>query len=175
VPSPSRVFGRPRKGLESPDLISRGSIGGSPRECELGYDFRPDQARLFASPTAIFCESSLDGLVPIVCRRTVGRNRCSIPNWTPSKPPSICAYAASQGYVLDRKESWRGSAVMRHANGDKVIIKRDADGHYVYFSVRSDTDHGTIIDFTQHRLGLTFGAIRKELRPWIGKSVEVLP
>ena len=85
------------------------------------------------------------------------------------------AYAASQGYVLDRKESWRGSAVMRHANGDKVIIKRDADGHYVYFSVRSDTDHGTIIDFAQHRLGLTFGALRKELRPWIGKSAEVLP
>jgi hypothetical protein len=48
------------------------------------------------------------------------------------------AYAASQGYVLDRKESWRGSAVMRHAGGDKVIIKRDADGHYVYFSVRDE-------------------------------------
>ena len=26
------------------------------------------------------------------------------------------AYAADQGYQLDRKESWRGSAVMRHAN-----------------------------------------------------------
>jgi hypothetical protein len=40
------------------------------------------------------------------------------------------AYAASQGYVLNRKESWRGSAVMRHADGDKIIIKRDADHHY---------------------------------------------
>lgn len=84
-------------------------------------------------------------------------------------------YAADQGYVLDRKESWRGSAVMRHANGDKVIIKRDGDGHYVYFSVRDDRDHGTIIDFAQSRLRLSLGALRKELRPWIGRQAEVLP
>src|SRR5579871_5649743 len=85
------------------------------------------------------------------------------------------AYAASQGYVLDRKESWRGSAVMRHTNGDKVIIKRDADGHYVYFSVRDEADHGTIIDFVQHRLRLNFGDLRKELRRWIGRQAAMLP
>jgi hypothetical protein len=85
------------------------------------------------------------------------------------------AYAASQGYVLDRKESWRGSAVMRHADGDKVVIKRDADGHYVYFSVRNEADHGTIIDFAQHRLRLSLGDLRKELRPWIGRHAEALP
>jgi hypothetical protein len=85
------------------------------------------------------------------------------------------AYAASQGYALDRKESWRGSAVMRHAGGDKVIIKRDGDGHYVYFSVRDDTDHGTIIDFAQSRLRLNLGTVRKELRPWVGRHSETLP
>jgi hypothetical protein len=85
------------------------------------------------------------------------------------------AYAASQGYVLDRKESWRGSAMMRHANGDKIIIKRDADNHYVYCSVRDEADHGTIIDFVQHRLRLNFGALRKELRQWVGGHVETLP
>jgi len=83
------------------------------------------------------------------------------------------AYAASQGYVLDRKASWRGSAVMRHANGDKVIIKRDTDDHYVYFSVRDEADHGSIIDFAQHRLRLSLGDLRKELRPWIGRHAEV--
>jgi hypothetical protein len=57
------------------------------------------------------------------------------------------AYAAHQGYVLDGKESWRGSAVMRHAGSDKVIIKRDLDGLYVYFSVRDEADRGTTIDF----------------------------
>ena len=30
------------------------------------------------------------------------------------------AYAAEQGYQLDRKESWRGSSIMRHPNGDKI-------------------------------------------------------
>jgi hypothetical protein len=85
------------------------------------------------------------------------------------------AYAAGQGYVLDRKDSWRGSAVMRDAQGDKIVIKRDADSHYVYFSVRDDGDHGTIIDFAQNRLKLSLGAIRKELRPWLGRNAEPLP
>ena len=53
------------------------------------------------------------------------------------------AYAASQGYELDRKASWRGTSVMRHsASNDKIIVKRDGDLHYVYFSVRDDADHG---------------------------------
>ena len=49
---------------------------------------------------------------------------------------------------------------MRHANGDKIVVKRGCDSHYVYFLVRDDSDHGTIIDFVQHRLGLNFGALR---------------
>jgi len=83
------------------------------------------------------------------------------------------AYAAQQGYVLDRMKSWRGSAVMRHANGDK-IIKRDADNHYVYFSIRDDADHGTIIDFAQNRLRLKFGAARRGLRPVGGRYAETV-
>ena len=86
------------------------------------------------------------------------------------------AYAASQGYQLDRKESWRGSAVMRHPKGDKIIIKQDAaSGHYVYFSVRDDRDNGTIIDFVQYRQNLSLGAVRKELRPWIGQPPVPVP
>jgi len=33
------------------------------------------------------------------------------------------AYAAGQGYVWDKHESWRGSTVMRAPDGDKVIIQ----------------------------------------------------
>jgi hypothetical protein len=77
-------------------------------------------------------------------------------------------YAAAMGYVLDRRESWRGSAVMRNG-ADKVVIKRDGDGHYVYFSVRDDRDNGSIIDFIQVRKHLGLGEVRKELRPWIGQ------
>jgi hypothetical protein len=78
-------------------------------------------------------------------------------------------------YVLDAKESWRGSAVMRHANGDKIIISRKPDGHYTFYSVRSDRDSGTIIDFIQKRTGASLGAIRKELRAWMRAPAMALP
>jgi hypothetical protein len=64
---------------------------------------------------------------------------------------------------------------MRHSNGDKIIIKRDTDSHYVYFSVRDTADHGSIIDFAKRRLSLSLGAVRKELRPWVGMPSSTLP
>jgi len=86
------------------------------------------------------------------------------------------AYAASQGYELDRKASWRGTSVMRHtASNDKIIVKRGLDGHYVYFSVRDDRDNGSIIDFVQFRQKLSLGAVRKELRPWTGQPPVPVP
>ena len=30
-------------------------------------------------------------------------------------------YAAGLGYSLDRRESWRGSSVLRHGNADKLM------------------------------------------------------
>jgi len=86
------------------------------------------------------------------------------------------AYAVDLGYVLDRRESWRGSSVLRHeVTGDKLIVKRDRDQHYVYFSVRDDRDNGSIIDFAMRRKGLNLGQVRKELRPWIGRAPTSLP
>src|SRR5271154_3800090 len=85
------------------------------------------------------------------------------------------AYAAGQGYQLDPKESWRGSAVMRHPRGDKIVVKRGSDGHYVYFSVRRDDDNGSIIDFVQFRQNVSLGVVRKELRPWIGQPPVPVP
>lgn len=83
---------------------------------------------------------------------------------------NLTEYAASQGYALDRKASCRSSAVMVHPDGDKIIIARAPDGHYVYFSVRDAGDNGTIIDFIQHRRRLNLGQVRRELRPWIGAA-----
>jgi Toprim-like/Protein of unknown function (DUF3991) len=85
------------------------------------------------------------------------------------------AYAASHGFQLDRKESWRGSSVMRHPNGEKIIIKRGTDGHYIYFSVHRSDDNGTIIDFVQNRTRMSIGAVRKELRSWIGRDAAPAP
>lgn len=85
-------------------------------------------------------------------------------------------YAASKGYQLDLKESWTASSVMRHPNNDKIIIKRDADGHYVYFSVRDDTDNGTILDFIQKRRpALSLGHVRQEVREFMGTPSPLLP
>ena len=80
---------------------------------------------------------------------------------------NLTEFAVSLGYLIDRKESSRGSIVMRNAEGDKVIISRKEGGHWSYFSVRESRDHGTIVDFLQFREGLNLGGVRKRLRPWI--------
>ena len=77
-------------------------------------------------------------------------------------------FAVSLGYELDRRESWRGSTVLR-SGGDKIVVKRNGNGHYVFFSVRDDRNHGTVIDFLQWREDLSLGAVRQILRPWIGR------
>lgn len=83
-------------------------------------------------------------------------------------------FAASCGYEMDHRESWRGSTVLR-CGGDKIVVKRNRNGHYVFFSVRDDRDQGTIIDFVQRRQHLHLGAVRQMLRPWIGRPVAVVP
>lgn len=60
---------------------------------------------------------------------------------------------------------------MRLPAGDKVVIARGEDQHWVYFSVRDDADNGSIIDFIQHRRRCGLGDVRRELRPWIGGAV----
>lgn len=79
---------------------------------------------------------------------------------------NLSDFAAARGYEIDRKESSRSSLVMRRGS-DKIIIATDKDGHGIYFSVRDDADHGSIIDFLQRRHGLNLGQVRKELRPWL--------
>lgn len=81
---------------------------------------------------------------------------------------NLTEFAAAEGYALDRKASSRNSAVMVHPAGDKIIIARGEDGHWVYFSVRDPSDHGSIIDFVQRRKGGTLGNVRQVLRPWVG-------
>jgi len=83
-------------------------------------------------------------------------------------------YAASLGYTLDARESWRASAVMRLGT-DKVIIKQENDGHYVYCSVRDARDKGTVIDFVRFRTGKNLGEVRKTLRPWVSSPERNRP
>jgi len=83
---------------------------------------------------------------------------------------NLTEYAASCGYELDRKASSRNSAIMVDDAGDKVVIARGRDGHWIYFSVRDERDSGSIIDFAQNRGAGTLGEVRKLLRPWIGEA-----
>lgn len=82
---------------------------------------------------------------------------------------SLTEFAGDRGYFLDKKESSRNSIVMRHFDGDKIIISKKGLT-WVYFSVRDNHDNGTIIDFLQHRGAGNLGDIRKILREWMGTS-----
>jgi hypothetical protein len=64
------------------------------------------------------------------------------------------------------------------ATGDKIVIKfgtARAPHHWGYYSFRADKDHGSIIDFVKNRKHMSLGAIRKELRPWIGQPPVPVP
>src|SRR5215471_609273 len=59
---------------------------------------------------------------------------------------NLAELAYSYGYELDRKESSRTSFVMRHQDGDKIVVATDTDGHGIFFSIRDDRQHGSVID-----------------------------
>lgn len=80
---------------------------------------------------------------------------------------NLSHFAAGQGYELDRKKSTRSSLVMRHANGDKIIVSKKG-ANWVYFSVSNDTDNGTIVDFIANRTAKTLPDIGRELAAWSG-------
>ena len=84
-------------------------------------------------------------------------------------------YAASVGFVVDRRESSRGCTVMRRDH-EKILVSRKLDGVYTFWSPHDDTDRGTILDFIQHRnAGLNLGSVRKELRVWLGSTAPTPP
>jgi hypothetical protein len=86
---------------------------------------------------------------------------------------NLAAYATSMGYGMDHTRSSRNSLSMGNSEGDKVVITRAQDGHWIYFSLTTPKDHGTIIDFHQKRTNDNLGEVRKALRPWLsGKEKE---
>ena len=88
---------------------------------------------------------------------------------------NLSEFAAARGYALDRRESSLNSAVMRHPDGDKIVIARNENGDWMYFSVRDGGDNGTVIDFIQKRTGDNLGQVRKTLRAWSGSARPSVP
>ncbi|QDV61980.1 DUF3991 and TOPRIM domain-containing protein [Crateriforma conspicua] len=85
------------------------------------------------------------------------------------------AYAVSVGFELIRRQSSRHSSVLKHSNGDKIVVARMPWRHYVYFNVHGSAgnDSGSIIDFVQNRERCSLGHVRKILRGWNGSSATV--
>lgn len=82
---------------------------------------------------------------------------------------NLVAFAEAQGFVVDPKKSSRTSVAMRHeSSGERILVRKNPNGHYVYASVGDPSDNGTVIDFLQRRGGGSLGEIRKTLRPWVG-------
>ncbi len=81
---------------------------------------------------------------------------------------NLTEYAASKGYVLSPKESYKNVAVMR-SETDKINISKGPDGHWVYHSWKGQSK-GSIIDFAQEMEHKNLGEVRKALRSWIGEG-----
>lgn len=87
---------------------------------------------------------------------------------------NLAEYAGSCGYQLVKQESSRNSAVMKSADGNKIIIARNTNGHWMYFSVHDDRDNGTIVDFVLRRKAANnLGRVKLELSDWVEGTVKI--
>ena len=89
---------------------------------------------------------------------------------------NLTEYAAAEGYCIIRRESSHNSIAMKHpTTGDKIVIARNDNSHWIYFSINDTGDKGgSIIDFVQNRQGGHLGAVRGTLRQFLG-SPPLLP
>ncbi len=84
---------------------------------------------------------------------------------------NLVEYAQNNGYELDQKKSSTNCIVLKDNRGDKLLVGLDkTDNHYFYYSLKNETDKGSIIDFIQKRKNLNLGEVRKELRPWLNNN-----
>lgn len=81
-------------------------------------------------------------------------------------------YAGSLGFALDPRRSCRSESVMKLDDRDTLVISRDTDGHYIYFSPKGGHS-GTIIDLAKKYVSQNFGEVRKALRRFAGADVPV--
>jgi hypothetical protein len=78
------------------------------------------------------------------------------------KRQDLRLYAASLGFVIDRRKSSRGSTVMRRGS-EKIIVTRKPDGVFMWWCPH-DGKGGTVIDLAQRETGLNLGGLRRVLR-----------
>jgi hypothetical protein len=80
---------------------------------------------------------------------------------------NLTELAASLGYAIEGSKGGASVTMRRGRDDDKIVVRRGADGHWTYFSVRDDGDNGTVIDFLQNRRVRSLGDVRRQLRDWL--------
>ena len=87
-------------------------------------------------------------------------------------PPGVSGWTDVEGGGARdfrmRKKSFSPGDDSSHLRGEKLVMTRGEDRHWIEYPVRDDIDNGTIVDLVQHRWSL--GDVRCELRPWMGSG-----
>src|SRR5882724_10518407 len=84
---------------------------------------------------------------------------------------NLIELASHYGYECIEKESSRSSIAMVHsADGDKIVVAVDLDGHSIFFNVRQNSAGGSVIDFVMYREGVGLGGARQVLRKCLIKG-----
>lgn len=82
--------------------------------------------------------------------------------------------AAELGFEINTRRSSRGSVCMDHPSGDRILVGRATDGHYVWCAVRG-RGSGSAIDLWQQHRGGSLGDVRRALRAFLGGGAPPPP
>lgn len=84
---------------------------------------------------------------------------------------NLVDYAQSKGFEVDESETSNTNTCLRRA--DEKIYVSQRNGAWLFADVRNSMKGGSILDFCVQKGGLeNLGAVRRELRPWIGGSAQ---
>jgi hypothetical protein len=63
-----------------------------------------------------------------------------------------CGYEPRAARSRQIRPASFGSVVLKNsATGDKIVVRSDTDGHWIYFTVRDDSENRTVIAFCLRR------------------------
>lgn len=90
---------------------------------------------------------------------------------------NLVQLAMDRGYELKRDKSTRRAKVLKHTNGDRILVSQSIDdGHWVYHSLGGDDrDRGTIVDFLLHRDARDMREVHAACRMFLGQPREIRP
>ncbi|HTU60456.1 MAG TPA: toprim domain-containing protein [Polyangiales bacterium] len=87
---------------------------------------------------------------------------------------NLVEFAVSRGFQLRREKSTKRAKVLKHPNGDRILVAQNAaDRHWVYYSIGGDDrDQGTVVDFLLRREAQGMKDVHNICREHLGKPRE---